>query len=85
VSKKNKCERDKVLTNFTNNAVRLNWIITKKGRQKAWKKAKPNGAHICQGQDQQVQSIGGIYSSTTENQAIQDIPQGTNDKTERNE
>ncbi len=85
MSKKNKCERDKILTDFTNNAVRLNWIITKKGRQKAWKKANPNGAQICQGQDQQVQSTGGICQSTNENQAVQDVPQSTNDETKRNE
>jgi hypothetical protein len=70
VSKKNKCERDKILADFTNNAVRLNWIITKKGRQKSWKKAHPNGAQICQGQDQKVQSTGGLCPSINENQAV---------------
>jgi len=62
------------LTDFTNNADRLNWIITKKGRQKAWKKANPNGAQICQGHDQKIQTTGGVYPSTSENQAVQDVP-----------
>jgi len=42
----NKSERDQILADFANDAVRLNWIVAEKRRQKTWKEAQPNGSQI---------------------------------------